>query len=109
MKLMEKTSAVNETQLYEFVVGLAGRVHIAKGVLETIRLIEKRRAKVVLIASNVFPRDRVGVVESLCEEKGVPIVFVSEKEALGKAVGLDVSASCIALPLAFPVEFNLGR
>jgi ribosomal protein L7Ae-like RNA K-turn-binding protein len=109
MSQMLKTAAVNETRLYELVLELSQKVRVAKGVLETVRLIERGRAKVVLIALNVSPQDHLAIVEALCEEKSVPIIFVSRKEDLGKVAGLEVSASCIALPLPIPVESNIGR
>jgi large subunit ribosomal protein L7Ae len=91
-------SLVNEEQsTYDSLQVLNLRVPAAKGILETVRLLERGKARVVIIAQNVDPPDRLNVVRDLCSLKGVRIVVVPDKERLGRAVGLDVGTSCVAL------------
>jgi large subunit ribosomal protein L7Ae len=88
---------------YELLEESNSRIHIARGVLETVRFLEKGRARTVLMAENVEPSDRLNIVRSLCEQKGVAIILVSDRFRLGRAAGLDVGASCVALPVVLPL------
>jgi ribosomal protein L7Ae-like RNA K-turn-binding protein len=93
-----KIAVNNEEALYSFLRDSVGLTRIAKGFLETARLLERSKARTVIIAANVVPPDRLDVIRALSERKGVRILIVSDKRRLGKAVGLDVGASCVALP-----------
>jgi len=70
---------------------------IRKGVNEVIKSVERGHAKLVVIAENVDPPEIVAFLPSLCEEKRVPYVYVPRKEDLGRAAGLDVSASSVSI------------
>jgi len=59
------------------------------------RLIETKRAKLVLIASDVVPLDLVLCLPALCKKQGVPFALVKGKMALGKLVGFK-QATCLA-------------
>ena len=59
---------------------------IRKGVNETTKAIERGIAKLVVMHIPV-----------LCEEKQVPYAYVSQKIELGKASGIDVPTSSIAV------------
>ncbi len=78
----------------------AGKKAIRKGVNETTKAVERGLAKLVIIAENVDPPEIVAHLPILCEEKGIPYVYVPSKEELGKAAGINVSASsaCIIDP-----------
>jgi large subunit ribosomal protein L7Ae len=93
------TAKADERVVYEKLENAAERYPIARGVLETVRLLEKGKAKLVLIALNVEPKERLDVVRSLCDQKGVPVIAVSDKLRLGEAAGLEVATSCVALPV----------
>ena len=75
---------------------------IKKGVNETTKSIERGFAKLVVVAENVDPKEIVMHLPLLCKEKNVPIITVPKKEELGKAVGIDVPASSVAV-------INLGK
>lgn len=92
-----------EEAVYELLENTAGRFRIARGVLETVRSLERGRARTVLVAANVQPTERLDIVRFLCEQKGIPIIVVSDKVKLGKAAGLEVGASCVAVPVSFDV------
>ncbi len=73
---------------------------IKKGTNETTRAIERGQAKLVLIAINVDPPEIVMHLPPLCEEKGVPYVYIKSKEEIGKFAGIQVAAAsaCIIDP-----------
>lgn len=73
---------------------------IKKGTNETTKAVERGLAKLVLIAEDVDPPEIVAHLPLLCEEKGVPYVYVPSKAKLGAACGLKVAAAsaCIIEP-----------
>ena len=70
---------------------------IRKGVNETTKSVERGEAKLVVVAEDVNPAEIVMHLEPLCKEKGVPFAKVPSKKDLGRAAGLDVSTSAIAI------------
>lgn len=73
---------------------------IKKGTNETTKAVERGEAKLVLIAEDVDPEEIVAHLPMLCEEKGVPYIYVPSKEELGKRAGIEVAAAstCIIDP-----------
>jgi len=88
-----------DQDIYAFVEAARARGPIAKGILETVRLLERGKAKTVIVAENVNPPQRLDIVRDLCREKGVPLYGVSDKLRLGTCAGLEVGASCVAMRL----------
>ena len=70
---------------------------IRKGANEATKAIEKGTAKLVIIAEDVTPEEIVVHMPGLCEEKGIPFVYVPTKLDLGKALGLTVGAAAAAI------------
>lgn len=70
---------------------------IRKGVNETTKAIERGMAKLVVVAEDVTPEEILMHLPVLCEEKKVPYVSVPSKIELGKAAGIDVPTSSIAI------------
>ncbi len=70
---------------------------IRKGVNETTKAVERGEAKLVVVAEDVNPPEIVMHLPALCEEKHVPLVKVPAKADLGRAAGLDVPTSSIAV------------
>jgi len=70
---------------------------IRKGVNETTKSIERGQAKLVYIAMDVNPPEIVFHLPALCEERGVPYLFVPSKAELGKAAGIERPASSAAI------------
>jgi len=66
---------------------------VRKGTNETTKAIERGLAKLVILATDVQPPEVVAHLPLLCEERKVPYVFVSSKQKIGEAVGLEVSAA----------------
>ncbi len=73
---------------------------IRKGTNETTKAVEREEAVLVLIAEDVDPPEVVAHLPELCEEKGIPYVYVPSKDELGAAAGIDVAAAsaCIIDP-----------
>ncbi|MHA1590712.1 MAG: 50S ribosomal protein L7Ae [Candidatus Njordarchaeales archaeon] len=70
---------------------------VRKGVNETTKAIERGQAKLVYIAMDVNPPEIVMHLPPLCEERGVPYLFVPSKAELGKAAGIERPASSAAI------------
>lgn len=73
---------------------------LKKGVNETTKAIERKTAQFVIIAEDVQPEEVVVHIPMLCEEKGIPFAYVPTRVELGKAVGILVGASSIAVESA---------
>jgi len=73
---------------------------IRKGTNEVTKAVERNQAKLVLIALDVNPPEIVMHLPMLCEEKGIPYIYVPSKAELGKAAGIEVAAAsaCIVEP-----------
>ncbi|MCX5974015.1 MAG: ribosomal L7Ae/L30e/S12e/Gadd45 family protein [bacterium] len=74
---------------------LAG-VSLVVGIRQTIRAVELNKVGRIYVANDAESR----VVESLiqlCKAKGVEVIFVDSREALGKAAGIERGASAIAV------------
>lgn len=70
---------------------------VRKGTNEATKAIERARAKLVVIAEDVDPPEVVAHLSLICDERKIPYVFVSSKDEIGKAVGIDVpaAAACV--------------
>lgn len=70
---------------------------LRKGVNETTKCIERGLAKLVIIATDVTPEEILMHLPVLCEEKKASYIYVPSKLELGKAAGIDVATSSIAI------------
>ena len=70
---------------------------IRKGVNETTKAVERGLAKLVVIAEDVDPKEIVMHLPVLCKEKDVPYVHVPSKDDLGRASGIAVATSSVAI------------
>jgi large subunit ribosomal protein L7Ae len=70
---------------------------VRKGTNETTKGIERGLAKLVVIAEDVQPPEVVAHLPILCDEKKIPFVFVSSKDQLGAAIGIDVPTAAAAV------------
>ena len=84
-----------------------GSGQIRKGTNEATKAIERGEAKLVVIAADVDPEEIVMHLPVLCGEKSIPYTFVSEKALLGKAAGLGVGTSAVAVTKAGAAEEQL--
>lgn len=56
-----------------------------RGVKEVIRALRKKEKGLMVLAGNVTPIDVLAHIPILCEEAGIPYIFVPSKEELGAA------------------------
>jgi large subunit ribosomal protein L7Ae len=70
---------------------------LRKGMNETTKVAERGQAKLVLIASDIAPPEIALHLPALCNEKKVHYVFVSSKQELGTAAGLEVPTAAVAV------------
>lgn len=73
---------------------------IKKGTNEITKAIERGKAKLVVIAKDVEPKEIVMHLPVLCEEKKCEYVYIPSKDELGRATGINVStaSACIIEP-----------
>ncbi|MCH8329547.1 MAG: 50S ribosomal protein L7ae [Nanoarchaeota archaeon] len=70
---------------------------IERGTNEVTKAIERGTAKFVAYASDVEPKEIVQHIPLLCKEKSVPCKEVDNKQKLGIAAGIPVSASSVVV------------
>lgn len=84
-------------KIYEAVEKARDSGKVVKGVNETTKAVERGVAKFVAIAEDVEPPEIVAHLPELCDEKGVAYAYVPAKSELGRAAGIGVSASSVAI------------
>lgn len=82
---------------YEVVEGAREGGKISRGANEVTKLVERAQAKLVIMSEDVDPPEVLAHVPYLCEEKSIPYTYVPSKQELGKAAGLGVATSAVAL------------
>jgi len=70
---------------------------VRKGANETTKAIERSQAVLVAMAEDTAPKEIIAHLPGLCEEKGIPYISVPKKEELGKAAGLTVPTTAVAV------------
>ena len=70
---------------------------IKKGTNEVTNGVERGEAAVVIMAVDVEPPEILAHMPALCEERGVPYVYVPAKVELGNAIGLEKPTASIAI------------
>lgn len=84
-------------KIYEAIEAASSTGKLRKGVNETTKCIERGMAKMVILATDVTPEEVVMHLPVICNEKKVLCVEVPSKLELGKAAGLEVGTSSIAI------------
>lgn len=87
----------NSNKAYEAIEIAKKTGKIKKGGNEATKIIERGLAKLVVVASDVSPKEVIMHIQPLCKEKEVPYVEVPSKEELGAAAGLQVSTSAVVI------------
>lgn len=70
---------------------------IKKGINEVTKVVERGKAKLVIIAKDVNPAEITAHLPALCEEKKIPLLEVDKREDLGVSSGMGVPTSAIAI------------
>jgi len=70
---------------------------LRKGTNEVTKTIENGSAKLVIIATDVEPKEITMHIPVLCKNKNIPFVTVPSKQELGRAAGLTISCAGISV------------
>lgn len=84
-------------KVYEAVEGARDTGKLRKGTNESTKAIERKQAALVVIAEDVEPAEIVAHLPPLCDEKGIPYIYVPSKRELGAAAGINVGAAAITI------------
>ncbi len=82
---------------YEAVEKARDSGKLRRGTNEVTKAVERKQAALVLLAEDVDPPEIVAHMPALCDEKGVPYIYVPSKKELGTAAGIDVGSAAIAI------------
>ena len=86
-----------EEAAYEVLRQASRTGKVRKGTNETTKAVERGIAKLVIIAEDVQPPEVVAHLPIICDERKIPYVFVSSKDQIGPAIGIDVSTAAAAV------------
>jgi len=70
---------------------------IKKGTNEVTKAVERGMAKLIFISEDVEPEEIVAHIPLLCEEKGIPYIYIKNKNELGDSCGLNVPTAAAAI------------
>ena len=84
-------------KIYEAVTVAKTTGKIIKGVNEATKAIERGICKFLVMAEDVQPQELLMHIPLICDEKKVPYGYVPSKQDLGKAAGIEVPTSSIAI------------
>ena len=82
---------------YDIVEKAAKTGKVDKGVNEVTKAVERNVAKLVVVASDVDPKELVQHLSILCNEKGIKFAEVESREKLGISVGINRPTAAIAV------------
>ena len=84
-------------KIYQVVEKARDTGKVRKGANEVTKLIERKKAKLVIMAEDVSPPEILAHIPLLCEEKDVPYAYVPSKDELGVATGLKKATASAAV------------
>jgi len=70
---------------------------VKKGTNETTKTVERGLAKLVLISKDVTPEEISMHLPPLCDEKGIPYLYVKSQKDLGAACGINKGCASAAI------------
>lgn len=70
---------------------------VRKGANEVTKSVERGLASFVVIATDVEPEEVVIHIPTICEQKKIAFSYVPSKMDLGKAIGLNVPCTAVAV------------
>jgi large subunit ribosomal protein L7Ae len=70
---------------------------VRRGTNETTKAVERNEAKLVMIAEDVDPPEVVAHLPELCDERGIPYLYINSKSELGKMSGINVGAASVCI------------
>jgi large subunit ribosomal protein L7Ae len=82
---------------------------VKKGTNESTKTIERGLAKLVLISEDITPEEIVMHLPPLCEEKGIPYLYVKSQRDLGAACGINKGCASAAIVDSGKAEEAIGK
>ncbi len=82
---------------YDIIEKVSKTGKLDKGVNEVTKAAERAVAKVVIVASDVDPKELTQHLPIICKEKGIKFVLVDSKEKLGISVGINRPTAAVAI------------
>ncbi len=82
---------------HKLVKKASGVKHIRRGVKEVVKGIRKGDKGLCILAGDVFPVDVVSHLPVLCEESGIPYLYVPSKQDLGAAASTKRPTSVVLI------------
>lgn len=82
---------------YQVLAAVKEKGKLKRGINEVTKAVERKQAKLVVIAEDIDPPEIAAHLPPLSDEKGVPYLYVPEKRRLGEVSGLNVGASAVAV------------
>jgi len=70
---------------------------LRRGTNETTKAVEKGQVQLVVMAEDVEPEEILMHMPVLCEEKKIPYCYVTSKQELGRASGIDVPSAALGI------------
>lgn len=83
--------------VYDIVEKAAKTGKVDKGVNEVTKAVERGIAKMVVVASDVEPKELTSHIPILCKEKGIKFESADSKEKLGISVGINRPTAAVAI------------
>jgi len=83
--------------IYDIVEKAAKTGKVDKGVNEVTKAVERGVAKLVVVASNVDPKELTQHLPILCKEKGIQFAEADSRENLGISVGINRPTAAVAV------------
>ena len=84
-------------RVHKLVKKASGVKHIRRGVKEVVKGIRKGDKGLCILAGDVFPVDVVSHLPVLCEESGIPYLYVPSKQDLGAAASTKRPTSVVLI------------
>tara|TARA_B100000035_G_C20886734_1_gene503029 strand:+ start:471 stop:860 length:390 start_codon:yes stop_codon:yes gene_type:complete len=88
-----------QEQVYELVkaIGKDGRGRIKKGANEVTKAAERGSATMIVMAENVNPGELLAHVPMICNEKGIPFIYVEDQGYLADSAGMTAGTRTAAI------------
>ena len=83
--------------IYDIVEKAAKTGKVDKGVNEVTKCVERGVAKLVVVATDVDPKELTQHLPILCKEKGIRFVEADSREKLGISVGINRPSAAVAV------------
>jgi large subunit ribosomal protein L7Ae len=94
--------------IYNIIEKAAKSGKIDRGINEVTKSVERGNAKLVVVASDIEPKEITQHIPILCKEKKIKFVEADSKQKLGISAGIPVSCAAIAVINSGDVEKEIA-